>query len=440
MPEIIHLPKMSDTMTEGVVAKWHKKVGDFIKSGDLVAEIETDKATMEFESYQEGYLLYMGVEEGKSAPVDSILAIIGKKEEDYNPLLEKAAEESKTSSPKGNTTEKILPRESEIKSEKQEAEEKLSKTATATVKDNIATKPVAIPAASENSDSRLKASPLAKKLAADKGIDLTKIIGSGDGGRVVKRDVDWFKAGTIVSSPTIDPGAVTEEGFEDIPVSQMRKTIARRLAESKFTAPHFYMTMEIVMDRASDARESINAATGSKISINDIVIKAVAASLRQHPKVNSSWLDDRIRINHHIHIGVAVSVDEGLLVPVVRFADSKTLTQINEEVKNFAQKARDKKLQPNDWEGNTFTISNLGMFGIDEFTAIINPPDACILAIGTIKEQPVSRNGRWVRSGVMKVTLSCDHRVVDGVTGAKFLQTLKGYLENPVLLLGRGSI
>lgn len=440
MPEIIHLPKMSDTMTEGVVAKWHKKVGDFIKSGDLVAEIETDKATMEFESYQEGYLLYIGVQEGKAAPVDGILAIIGKKDEDYLSLLEKAEAESKSSSPKGNATDNSLQGKPENETVKQETEVLRSKATPAKVNENIITKPVAIPPSSENSDNRLKASPLAKKLATDKGIDLSKIIGSGDGGRVVKRDVDWFKAGAIISSPTVDPGAVTEEHYEEIPVSQMRKTIARRLAESKFTAPHFYMTMEIVMDRASDARESINAATGSKISINDIIIKAVAASLRQHPKVNSSWLDDRIRINRHIHIGVAVSVDEGLLVPVVRFADSKTLTQINEEVKNFAQKARDKKLQPTDWEGNTFTISNLGMFGIDEFTAIINPPDACILAVGTIKEQPVSRNGRWVRSGVMKVTLSCDHRAVDGVTGAKFLQTLKGYLENPVLLLGHGSI
>lgn len=440
MPEIIHLPKMSDTMTEGVVAKWHKKVGDFIKSGDLVAEIETDKATMEFESYQEGYLLYIGVQEGKAAPVDGILAIIGKKDEDYLSLLEKAEAESKSSSPKGNATDNSLQGKPENETVKQETEVLRSKATPAKVNENIITKPVAIPPSSENSDNRLKASPLAKKLATDKGIDLSKIIGSGDGGRVVKRDVDWFKAGAIISSPTVDPGAVTEEHYEEIPVSQMRKTIARRLAESKFTAPHFYMTMEIVMDRASDARESINATTGSKISINDIIIKAVAASLRQHPKVNSSWLDDRIRINRHIHIGVAVSVDEGLLVPVVRFADSKTLTQINEEVKNFAQKARDKKLQPTDWEGNTFTISNLGMFGIDEFTAIINPPDACILAVGTIKEQPVSRNGRWVRSGVMKVTLSCDHRAVDGVTGAKFLQTLKGYLENPVLLLGHGSI
>lgn len=440
MPEIIHLPKMSDTMTEGVVAKWHKKVGDFIKSGDLVAEIETDKATMEFESYQEGYLLYIGVQEGKAAPVDGILAIIGKKDEDYLSLLEKAEAESKSSSPKGNATDSSLQGKPENETVKQETEVLRSKATPAKVNENIITKPVAIPPSSENSDNRLKASPLAKKLATDKGIDLSKIIGSGDGGRVVKRDVDWFKAGAIISSPTVDPGAVTEEHYEEIPVSQMRKTIARRLAESKFTAPHFYMTMEIVMDRASDARESINATTGSKISINDIIIKAVAASLRQHPKVNSSWLDDRIRINRHIHIGVAVSVDEGLLVPVVRFADSKTLTQINEEVKNFAQKARDKKLQPTDWEGNTFTISNLGMFGIDEFTAIINPPDACILAVGTIKEQPVSRNGRWVRSGVMKVTLSCDHRAVDGVTGAKFLQTLKGYLENPVLLLGHGSI
>jgi pyruvate dehydrogenase E2 component (dihydrolipoamide acetyltransferase) len=265
-------------------------------------------------------------------------------------------------------------------------------------------------------------------------------MGSGDSGRVVKRDIEWFRPGSFVSSSSIAPGAVTKESYDELSVSQMRKTIAKRLAESKFTAPHFYLTMEISMDRCVDARESINAATESKISYNDFVIKAAAAALRQHPKINSSWLGDTIRTNHHIHIGVAVAVEEGLLVPVVRFADSKTLSQINTEVKEYAKKAKDKKLQPSDWEGNTFTISNLGMYGIDEFTAIINPPDACILAVGGMKETPVIKNGRVRISNVMKVTLSCDHRVVDGVTAAKFLQTLKGFLENPVLLLGQSSI
>jgi len=419
MAEIVRMPKMSDTMTEGVVAKWHKKVGDKIKSGELVAEIETDKATMEFESFQEGVLLYIGVQEGKSAPVDGILAILGKEGEDYKALLEKES----APAPAAPAPAAAAP-------------------ASAPVVKAPAAAPAAAPvtASAPATDSRVKASPLAKKLAGDKGIDLTRIIGSGDGGRVVKRDVEWFKPGAFVAAPSMMPGAVTKESFEEIPVSQMRKTIARRLSESKFTAPHFYLTMEIDMDRCADARESINAVAGTKISFNDFVIKAAAAALRQHPKVNSSWLDDRIRINHHINIGVAVAVEEGLLVPVVRFADSKTLSQINAEVKEYAQKAKDKKLQPSDWEGNTFTISNLGMFGIDEFTAIINPPDACILAVGGIKETPAIKNGKITRSSVMKVTLSCDHRVVDGVTGAKFLQTLKGFLENPVLLLGQSSI
>jgi pyruvate dehydrogenase E2 component (dihydrolipoamide acetyltransferase) len=424
MAEVVRMPKMSDTMTEGVVAKWHKKVGDKIKSGELVAEIETDKATMEFESFLEGVLLYIGVPEGKAAPVDGILAIMGKEGEDYKELLEK--ESVAAAAPAAASAVASAPAASPAKATPAPAPA-----------------PVAAPAAplaTASSDSRIKASPLAKKLALDKGIDLTRIMGSGDGGRVVKRDVDWFKPGSFVAAQSVMPGAVTKESFEEVPVSQMRKTIARRLSESKFTAPHFYLTMEINMDRCADARESINAVAGTKISFNDFVIKAAAAALRQHPKVNSSWLDDRIRTNHHVNIGVAVAVDEGLLVPVVRFADSKTLSQINAEVKEYAQKAKDKKLQPSDWEGNTFTISNLGMFGIDEFTAIINPPDACILAVGGIKETPVIKNGKIIPSSVMKVTLSCDHRVVDGVTGAKFLQTLKGFLENPVLLLGQSSI
>ncbi len=433
MAEIVRMPKMSDTMTEGVVAKWHKKVGDTIKTGELVAEIETDKATMEFESFQEGVLLYRGVEEGKAAPVNAVLAILGKKGEDYKELLKKeeasSAEKKEDSAPvKKESAEKEKDSGPSVAAEAPKPSAPAKSQQFAQVEESVA------------GDNRVKASPLARKLASDKGVDLSRIMGSGDGGRVVKRDVEWFKPGTFVSPGGFASGGVTKESFEDVPVSQMRKTIARRLAESKFTAPHFYLTIEINMDRCVDARESINAAADVKISINDFVIKAAALSLSQHPKVNSSWLDDKIRINHHIHIGVAVAVDEGLLVPVVRFADSKTLTAINSEVKDFAARARDKKLQPSDWQGNTFTISNLGMFGIDEFTAIINPPDACILAVGGIKESPALRNGQLVNTAVMKVTLSCDHRVVDGVTGAKFLQTLKGYLENPVILLGRQSI
>ena len=425
MAEIIRMPKMSDTMTEGVVAKWHKNVGDMVKSGDLVAEIETDKATMEFESFQEGVLLYKGVEEGKSAPVDGVLAIFGKPGEDFAALLEQE-KNKQVSAPTPSIPEtKVAP----------------AAPAPAPI-------PVAKPApvvvapttVSSNDDGRIKVSPLAKRLAQEKGLDLSRIPGTGDGGRVVKRDVDWFKPGMTPAFGRAVASGITSESFEDVSVSQMRKTIARRLSESKNTAPHFYLTMDICMDRCADARESINAVAGLKISFNDMVIKAAAAALRQHPKINSSWLEDRIRINHHINIGVAVAVDEGLLVPVVRYADTKSLTQINSEVKVFATKAKEKKLQPADWEGNTFTISNLGMFGIDEFTAIINPPDACILAVGGIREVPTIRNGQLAGSSMMKVTLSCDHRVVDGVTGSKFLQTLKGLMENPVILLGEASI
>ncbi|MEY4594684.1 MAG: hypothetical protein RIQ47_1094 [Bacteroidota bacterium] len=428
MAEIVRMPKMSDTMTEGVVAKWHKKVGDSIKPGDVVAEIETDKATMEFESYQEGTLLYIGIEEGKGAPVDSVLAILGKPGEDYKALLEQAA-----------ATKQDVP--------KQAASAPAPAPAPAPTPTPIPA-PVSTPqvapaapkvAASMADDSRMKASPLARRLAAEKGIDLRQVMGSGDHGRIVKRDIDWFKPGQFVGSGVALSG-LTKESFEVANVSQMRKTIARRLSESMFTAPHFYLTVSIDMEPVMSARESINAVTGSKVSFNDFVIKAAASALRQHPKVNSSWLGDTIRTNHHVNIGVAVAVEEGLLVPVVRFADTKTLRQINAEVKTYAAKAKDKKLQPSDWEGNTFTISNLGMYGIEDFTAIINPPDACILAVGGILEKPVVKNGQVVPGHEMKVTLSCDHRVVDGASGAEFLRTFKGLLENPVVLLGESSI
>lgn len=404
MAEIIRMPKLSDTMTEGVVAKWHKKVGDKVKSGELLAEIETDKATMDFESFFDGVMLHIGIQEGQGAPVDSILAIIGAAGEDISALLNGAAPvkaETGKSKEAEKVTEKSLP---------------------------IA------PAATANAagDQRLKASPLAKKIAEDKGIDLSKIQGSGDDGRIVKKDVENY-------APTKQlPMVATYTGIESYTeesVSQMRKTIARRLAESKFSAPHFYLKMEVEMSNAIASRKAINEVSAVKISFNDMVVKAVAIALRSNPKINSSWLGDKIRYNQHINIGVAMAVEDGLLVPVVKFADNKSLSQIASEVKVYSQKAKDKKLQPSDWEGNTFTISNLGMYGIDDFTAIINPPDACILAVGGIKETPVVKNGQLVIGNIMKLTLSCDHRVVDGATGAAFLQTLKSLLEQPVTML-----
>ncbi len=438
MAEIVRMPKMSDTMTEGVVAKWHKKVGDKVKSGDLVAEIETDKATMEFESYQEGVLLYRGVDEGKSAPVDGILAILGKEGEDFKSLLE-AEKVKEAAAPAANAPAS----KAEVKNTKQPVEAKTTEAPNAKLQTPNAINATAPQARQEqttaNVPSGLKASPLAKRLAGERGIDLGKVLGSGDQGRIVKRDIDWFKPGMTVNGSGFGT-AVMEEGHDEVSVSQMRKTIAKRLSESMYTSPHFYLTVEMDMDNVISARESINAVTGSKVSFNDFVIKAVAVALRQHPKVNSSWQVDTIRYNHHIHIGVAVAVEEGLLVPVVRFADSKTLREINAEVKTYAQKAKEKKLQPADWEGNTFTISNLGMMGIEEFTAIINPPDACILAIGAIIQKPVVKNNMVVPGNVMKVTMSCDHRVVDGMTGAEFLKTFKGLMENPVILLGESSI
>ena len=426
MAEIVRMPKMSDTMTEGVVVKWHKKVGDKVKSGELVAEVETDKATMEYESYHNGTVLYLGVEEGKAIAIDGVLAIVGKEGEDYKALLD--AEMTKAPAT-AKPVEEAKP--APAPAPKVEA----AKPAPAPV-----AAPVAIPVASSSSDDRAKASPLAKRLASEKGIDLSMLKGSGDHGRIVKRDIEWFKPGTFVQTAAFAPNAVTSESYSEVAVSQMRKTIARRLSESMFTAPHFYLTMDIDMDALIAARDSVNQVASVKISFNDFIVKAVASSLRQHPTVNSSWLDARIRYNNHINIGVAVAVDEGLLVPVVRYADSKTLTQISTEVKGFSQKAKDKKLQPADWEGNTFTISNLGMFNIEEFTAIINPPDACILAVGGIKQVPVVKNGMVQPGNVMKVTLSCDHRVVDGVVGSKFLNTLKALLENPIVLLGQGNI
>ena len=541
MAEVVRMPKMSDTMTDGVIAKWHKKVGDKISSGDLVAEIETDKATMDFESFQEGTLLYIGAKEGEAAPVDSVIAILGEAGEDFQSLLSGAgtpvvsAPEAKsaevvvaTEEVSGNSdadaeamgatiirmpllsdtmTEGVIAAWHKKVGDKVKSDDSLADVETdkatmevigyadgtllyvgvekgqaAKVNDIIAivgkegtdvsallksgSKPKVVaavvaavekPAAVESvqvvhtdsdSSSRLKASPLARKIAKDKGIDLAQVKGSAEGGRIVKKDIEGFtpsavksiaaapaesKAAEVAALPV--PQFTGVEKYTEKPVSQMRKVIAKRLSESLFTAPHFYLTMSIDMDSAMQARAKINEFASVKISFNDIVLKAVAVALKQHPNVNSSWLEDKIRYNEHVNIGVAVAVEDGLLVPVVRFADGKSLSHISAEVKDFALRAKTKKLQPQDWEGSTFTISNLGMFGIDEFTAIINPPDACILAVGGIQQVPVVKNGAVVPGNVMKVTLSCDHRVVDGATGSAFLQTLKALLEEPVRLL-----
>ncbi len=408
MAEIVKMPKLSDTMKEGVVAKWHKKVGDKVKSGEILAEIETDKATMDFESFYDGVLLYIGIEEGKGAPIDAVLAVIGNKDENVEAILQQQGAGKETQS---------TPQEEH-------------KTATP----ESASKPDSVSSATANKteSGRIKVSPLARKIAKEKGID-NALQGSGDEGRIIKRDVENYSPSA--SPNVVQMGIAGKESYNEVPVSQMRKTIARRLAESKFSAPHFYLKIDVDMTQAMEARKSINNVSPVKVSFNDMVVKAVSIALRSNPKINSSWLGEKIRYNQHINIGVAMAVEDGLLVPVVRFADMKSLSQIASEVKELGVKAKDKKLQPTDWEGNTFTISNLGMFGIDEFTAIINPPDACILAVGGIKETAVVKNGQLAVGNIMKLTLSCDHRVVDGATGAAFLQTLKGLLENPVTML-----
>jgi pyruvate dehydrogenase E2 component (dihydrolipoamide acetyltransferase) len=546
MAEVIKMPKMSDTMTEGVLAKWHKKVGDKVKSGDVLAEVETDKATMDFESYQDGTLLYIGVEEGKAVPVDAPIAVIGKDGEDYKAALggatspAPAAKEApkvtedkkpaaapapaKTSVDTSKIPAKVIrmPALSDtmtegvinkwnfkvgdtVKSDDSLADVETDKATMEVVgyeagtllyigpKEGEAAKvhgiiaivgkagtditpllqddgvaPVAAESSSSNheetapanaiatatathtssDDSRVKASPLARKIAKEKGINLNDVKGSAEGGRIIKKDVETFTPSAVKSSSTVESAPTTaakstitlpafsgEEKFTERPVSQMRKAISRRLSESLFTAPHFYVTMSIDMDEAVKARTRINEIAPVKISFNDFVVKACAVALRQHPAINSSFLGEKIRTNEHVHIGVAVAVDEGLLVPVIKFADGKSLSYISVEVKDFAGKAKSKKLQPNEMEGSTFTISNLGMFGVDEFTAIINTPNACILAVSGIQQVPVVKNGAVVPGNVMKVTLSCDHRVVDGAAGAAFLQTLKSLLEEPVRLL-----
>ena len=398
----IKMPRLSDTMLEGNIKSWSKKIGDNVKPGDILAEVETDKATMDLEAYQEGTLLYIAVSEGPVA-VDGLIAIIGKTGEDISQLLV-------TSPSPGKENAQQVPENSKI---------------------NIAlNEPGEPPKSSYESrdETRVKASPLAKNLAKEKGISLVTISGSGEQGRIVKRDIEHISSKTPLNlAPAL--------GDREVAISQIRKTIARRLTESKFSAPHFYLTIEVDMDNAIASRNAINAIPDTKVSFNDLVIKACAAALRKHPRVNTSWMGDKIRQYSHIHIGVAVAVEDGLLVPVIRFADQKSLSQISAEVKDLGKRAKDKKLQPADWEGNTFTVSNLGMFGIDEFTSIINSPESCILSVGAIKQVPVVKNNQVVPGNVMKVTLACDHRTVDGATGATFLQTLRTYLENPVTIL-----
>ena len=412
MDEVVLMPRLSDTMTEGVIAGWQKKAGDAVKKGEILADIETDKATMELESYKDGILLYQGAQAGEKILVNQLLCIIGQPGLDIDAIVKSVKNASDSPAASAPVTE----------------ESKAIATPAPTAAPVVAA-PMA-PTASVVNEGRIFASPLAKKIAKEKGVDLKYVKGSGEHGRITKTDLDNY---TPASANTYTASApIGQVSFEDTPVSQMRKVIAKRLSESLFTAPHFYLTMKINMDAVVEARAMVNETSPVKISFNDFIVKAVALSLKQHPKVNSSWLGDVIRTNHHVNIGIAVAVEEGLLVPVLRFADGLSLSQISVSVKEFAKKAKDKKLQPADWEGSTFTISNLGMFGIDQFTAIINTPDACILAVGGIAQEPIVKNGQIVPGNVMNVSLSCDHRVVDGATGAAFLQTLKSYLEAPI--------
>ncbi len=429
--KVIRMPLLSDTMTEGKIVQWNKNVGDKVKSDDVLAEVETDKATMEVVGYEEGTLLYIGVEAGQAAKVNGIIAIVGKEGTDVSAFVEAEKNTSSNSSQQGTLEQ----RHDEPKQEQKSSESKVSANGMASAENDQ-------PAME---GGRLKASPLAKKLAADKGIDISKVHGSGDGGRIVKKDVDSYVPSDTPTKPEgkkaeapkpVQPFEQTgKESYEDIPNTQMRKTIARRLGESKFQAPHFYLTMEMNMDNAITSRQAINEISPVKISFNDMIIKACAMALRQHPAVNSSWMGDFIRQNKHVHIGSAVAMPEGLIVPVIRFADQKSLSQIASDAKGLYDKARNKKLQPEEFSGNTFTISNLGMMDIEDFTAIINPPDSAILAVGRIREIVVKKGDGFGVANVMKVTLSCDHRSVDGAVGASFLQTVKKFLENPVTML-----
>jgi pyruvate dehydrogenase E2 component (dihydrolipoamide acetyltransferase) len=422
--QVISMPRLSDTMEEGTVASWLKNIGDKIEEGDILAEIETDKATMEFESFYEGVLLYIGVGEGESAKVDSLLTIIGPEGTDVSGLV-------------------TAHKEGTILSETIETKTEASTTETVQIQEQTAEV-----SKSNNTGGRIFASPLAKKIAKDKGINLADVKGSGENGRIVKKDVENYTPAaaaaaveatptqtTQTSTPLATYTPVGEESYEEVKNSQMRKVIAKRLGESKFTAPHYYLTIELDMDSAIASRKTINALPDTKVSFNDMIVKACAMALKKHPQVNTSWNGDTTRYNHHIHVGVAVAVDDGLLVPVLKFTDQMSLTQIGGNVRDLAGKARNKKIAPNEMEGSTFTISNLGMFGIQEFTSIINQPNSAILSVGAIEQKPVVKEGQIVVGNTMKVTLACDHRTVDGATGAQFLQTVRAYIENPVTML-----
>ena len=422
MAEIITMPRLSDTMTEGVVAQWLKKVGDKVSEGDILAEIETDKATMEFESFTEGTLLFIGLKDGESAPVDALLAIIGEEGENIDEIV-KNFKPSDSSSKKDDSSKNIEPKQEPVEVSKPNQQTEIQPV------EPVVTKSVA------QSGDRVFASPLAKKIAEEKGIDLSSVSGTGENGRVVKRDVEnYVPVQSAVSQPQVI-SANQEIGFEEFTNSQMRKTIARRLSESKFTAPHYYLMIDINMDNAIESRKAINELPDTKVSFNDMVVKASAMALKKHPKVNSQWFDDKTRINHHVNIGVAVAVEDGLVVPVIPFTDALSMTQIGAAIKDMAVRAKAKKLTPAEMEGSTFTVSNLGMFGITEFTSIINQPNSAILSVGAIVQQPIVKNGEIVIGNTMKVTLACDHRTVDGATGAAFLQTLKQFIENPVTML-----
>ena len=424
MAEVVKMPRLSDTMTDGVVAKWHKKIGDKVNEGDLLADIETDKATMEFESFQEGFLLHIGVKENDTAKVDSILAILGDENEDISSIL---SEKDKDKPDNNTSSNDISLNKNDINQEGgfDSIEEFLANEKNDTE-------------ASKNDDTidRIKISPLAKKIALEKNINILNIKGSGDNGRIVKRDVFNLDSSNDVrvEQTNISYTDNQRDEFTEIPVSQMRRAIATRLSQSKFTSPHFYLNIEVEMDNLIKLRKEINEKNEVKISFNDIIVKAASMAIQKHPQINSSWHDSHIKLHSNINIGVAVSVDNGLIVPVIKNSNFKSFTEISTITNDFVKKAKENKLQPSDWEGNTFTISNLGMFGIDDFTAIINPPDACILAVGAIKERPISKDGVIVSGNVMRLTLSSDHRIVDGVLGSKFLRTLKDMLEQPMMM------
>jgi pyruvate dehydrogenase E2 component (dihydrolipoamide acetyltransferase) len=429
MAEVINMPRLSDTMEEGTLAKWFKKVGDTVKEGEILAEIETDKATMEFESFHDGILLHIGIDEGSTAPVDSIIAIIGSKGEDISSLLKNADIKVKEE-PKSEVKEEPKP---EVKEEpKPEVKEEPKPEVKEEPKPEVKEEPKLVSNNNKLSD-RILISPLAKSLAKEKGIDISSVKGTGDNGRIIKRDIDSFKPSNYSQFSQPSP-QLTESSYET-QNSTMRKTIAKRLADSKFSAPHYYLNIELEMDNMISFRKQFIQTQNIKISFNDIIAKAVSLSLAKHPKVNSRWYDDKIIFNEHVHLGVAVAVDDGLIVPIVKFANSKDLPQINSEIKDFAERAKNKKLTPAEIEGSTFTISNLGMFGIESFTSIINQPNSAILSIGAIVQKPIIKNNEVVVGNTMKLTLACDHRTVDGATGSLFLKTLKEYVENPVSIL-----